>query len=224
LTTGNFTFNFVPEKYFYHKLKTMRTLLSLLLVCTFFSFVAADNPLTEKERKFAADLLKDTHTTLEKSVEGLSDAQLNFKATDSTWSVDGCVKHIATTEKAFLGAIEAALKNPPNPEKRAEIKVTDEQLVGFLENRSTKVKTSEQMKPENSPFKTTAEALSSIRETRKKLIDFVTTTQEDLRNHVIQLPFGVFDSYQVVLIIGSHCNRHTQQLEEVKANAAFPKN
>ena len=202
----------------------MKKLFSIVLLFTFFSFISADNTLTKKERKYAVDLLKDTQKALTKSIEGLSDAQLNYKASDSTWSVDGCVKHIAVSEKVLFGAVEDALKKPANPEKRADIKVTDEQLVGFLENRTTKVKTMDVMKPENSPFATTADALNSVSESRKKIIDFVNSTQSDLRNHVVELPFGTYDAYQVILIIGSHSNRHTQQIEEVKANPDFLKN
>jgi hypothetical protein len=52
----------------------------------------------------------------------------------------------------------------------------------------------------------------------------VNSTQDDLRNHVLELPPGTRDAYQVVLMIGAHSNRHTQQIEEVKSNPDFPKN
>ena len=201
----------------------MKKLTGIVMAFMLISFISADNPLTQKERKFATDLLKDTHKALEKSIEGLTSEQLNFKASDSTWSVDGCVKHIAVSEKILWGAVEDALKKPANPEKRADIKVTDEQLVNFLENRTQKIKTMDAMKPENTQFQTTADAVNSINESRKKIIDFVNSTQEDLRNHVVELPFGTYDAYQVILIIGSHSNRHTQQIEEVKAQAAYPR-
>jgi hypothetical protein len=202
----------------------MKKVLIAVLALALVSFVVSDGPLSKKERKYAVDLLKDTRKGVLNSVDGLSDAQLNFKATDSSWSVDGCIKHIAFSEKSFLGMIEDAMKKPANPEKRADIKVTDEQLVHFLEDRSTKYKTSEAMKPENSPFTSTADALSSFKESRDKLLAFVNSTNEDLRNHVIELPFGTYDVYQVILLTAAHSNRHTQQIDEVKANAAFPKN
>jgi hypothetical protein len=201
----------------------MKKLTGILMAFVLISFISADNPLTKKERKYAADLLKDTHKALEKSIAGLSDEQLNFKASDSTWSVDGCVKHIAVSEKILFSAVEEALKKPVNPEKRADIKVTDEQLVNFMEDRTAKIKTMDPMKPENTQFQSTADALNSINESRKKIIEFVRTTQDDLRNHVVELPFGSYDAYQVILMIGSHSNRHTQQIEEVKAQTGFPK-
>ncbi len=202
----------------------MKKLLSIFTAFVLLSFITSDNTLSQKERKFAKDLLTDTQKALVKSFEGLSDEQMNFKASDSTWSVDGCVKHIAIADKTLWGAVEDALSKPANPEKRADIKVTDEQLVGFLENRTQKVKTMDMMKPENSPFKSNEEAMNSINESVKKITDFVDTTTQDMRNHVVTLPFGTFDAYQVVLIIGSHTNRHTQQIEEVKSQAGFPKN
>lgn len=202
----------------------MRKLLVIVSAFALFSFIAADTPLTEKERKYALDLLTNTQTDLENAVQGLSDAQLNYKVNDTSWSVDGCVKHIAVSEKILWGAVEAGMKKPVNPEKRADIKVTDEQLVGFMEGRSTKIKTMDAMKPENTSFKSTADALASIKESRKKIIDYISSTKEDMRNHVIELPFGSYDAYQIVLIIGSHSNRHTQQLKDVKASAGFPSN
>jgi len=202
----------------------MKKLLSIVLGFMLLSFITSDNTLSKKERKFATDLLSDTQKALTKSFEGLSNDQMNFKASDSTWSVDGCIKHIAISDKTLWSAVEDALKKPANPEKRANIKVTDEQLVGFLENRTQKVKTMDMMKPENSPFTSTEEAVSSIYESVKKITDFIDTTSQDMRNHVVELPFGSYDAYQVVLIIGSHTNRHTQQIDEVKAQPGFPKN
>jgi len=202
----------------------MKKVLSIVLGFMLLSFITSDNTLSKKERKFATDLLSDTQKALTKSFEGLSHDQMNFKASDSTWSVDGCIKHIAIADKTLWGAVEDALKKPANPEKRANIKVTDEQLVGFLENRTQKVKTSDMMKPENSPFNSTEEAVSSINESVKKITDFIDTTSQDMRNHVVELPFGTYDAYQVALIIGSHTNRHTQQIEEVKSQPGFPKN
>ena len=201
----------------------MKKLLYLGLALVMFSFISADNSLTKKERKMATDFLKKTETGVEKAIAGLSADQLAFQETDSSWSVDGCVKHIAITEKMLWGMVEKAVNSPANPEKRANIKASDEEVIKMLEDRSHKVKTQEAMKPENTPF-ATEEALKSFKEDREKLISYVNSTKDDLRNHVIELPFGSFDAYQMILFIGAHSNRHTQQIDEVKSQADFPKN
>ena len=94
----------------------------------------------------------------------------------------------------------------------------------MIESREKKIQTSEPFKPENTPFKSAAEALESFQTNRTKLIEYVKTTDDDLRNHVGTMPFGQVDCYQMILFIGGHSNRHTQQIEEVMADPGFPKN
>jgi hypothetical protein len=202
----------------------MKNVFYATMAFVFFSFVLPGDTISKKERKDATDLLRDTHAAFLKSLEGLNNEQLNFKASDSTWSVDGNVKHLAVVEQTILGMVEDALKKPANPEKRTDIKVSDEQMIKNYENRTNKVKTLPSLEPQNVSFSSTSEALASLKQNREKAIDFINTTKEDLRNHVIEYPFGSYDCYQSILILGSHMNRHTQQIEEVKSNAAFPKN
>jgi len=202
----------------------MKNVFIASMAFVFFSFVLSGDTISKKERKDATDLLRDTHNTLLKSLEGLSEAQLNYKVSDSTWSVDGNVKHLAAVEQTILSMVEDALKKPANPEKRANIKVSDEQMIKNYENRTNKVKTIPSLEPQNISFVSTSEALASLKQNRQKAIDFINTTKEDLRNHVIEYPFGSYDCYQSILILGSHMNRHTQQIEEVKSQPGFPTN
>ena len=106
----------------------MKNVFIASMAFVFFSFVLVGDTISKKERKDATDLLKDTHNALLKSLEGLSEAQLNYKVSDSTWSVDGNVKHLAVVEQTILSMVEDALTKPANPDKRANIKVSDEQM------------------------------------------------------------------------------------------------
>ena len=119
---------------------------------------------------------------------------------------------------------DGVIKQPANPEKRSEIKMTDAQVIQMIESREKKVQTRDQFKPENTPFKTTTDALESFRSNRAKLTGYVKSTSDDLRNHVATLPLGQLDCYQMILFIGAHSDRHTRQIREVKADAGFPKN
>ncbi|MGZ5135584.1 MAG: DinB family protein [Flavitalea sp.] len=201
----------------------MKKLLLLLPLAFMLSFSVRDSVLTKKERKYAKEHLKETKKDLLKTVDGLSAAQLAFKVDSSRWSVEDCVKHIAMAEMGLWKAIQDGLSQPANPEKRAEIKMTDEQLVKAIQDRSTKFQAAEPMQPKNTPFKSAEEALNSFKEGRNKLISYIDDTQEDLRNHVINFPVGMMDAYQLVLLISAHSNRHTQQIKEVMADPNFPK-
>ena len=66
--------------------------------------------------------------------------------------------------------------------------------------------------------------IASFSKDRDKLVEYVNNTNDDLRNHVNPLPVGVFDSYQMILFVAAHSNRHMQQMNEVKADPNYPKN
>lgn len=198
-------------------------MLLALLVVTGLAGTLTPTSLNSKERKFAANFFKETKSEVVKSVKNLSDAQLDFKAAPDKWSVKECMYHIAIAEKNLWTMFEDAMKTPANPEKRSEIKVTDEQLIKMIEGRTMKVKTFEPFEPKNTPYKSLDDALSSFKETRMAHIKYIKNTTEDLRNHVIQTPVGMIDGYQMCLFIAAHSNRHFQQINEVKAEPGFPK-
>lgn len=201
----------------------MKQLLLLLPLAFIMSFSVSDSTLTKKERRFAKDHLKETRKDLLKTVRGLGAAQLTFKPDSTRWSVEECVKHIAMAEMGLWKMAQDGLGQTANPEKRTEIRMTDDQLLKGVKDRSAKMIAAEPLQPQNTPYKSMDEALSSFKENRSKLIKYIDDTQEDMRNHVIAFPIGLMDSYQVVLLISAHSNRHTLQIKEILADPNFPK-
>jgi DinB superfamily len=203
--------------------RTKGLFLLTLLVITGLAGTLKDTSLSKKERKSAISLMKDTKADVLKSVKELTDAQLNFKAAADRWSVKECMYHIAISEKNLWDMLEGSMKTAANPEKRAEIKITDDEFIKMMEDRSNKVKTVAAFEPQNTPYKSLDEAMDDFKPRRADHIRYLKSTTEDLRNHVVQMPFGWIDCYQLCLMIASHSNRHTQQINEVKADPNFPK-
>lgn len=197
-------------------------MLLTLLVITGLAGTVNVSSLSKGERKYAVGLMKETYKDALKAVKDLSEEQLNFKAAPERWSVKECFYHIAATEKALWMALEGSMKSPANPEKRSEIKVTDEEFVAMIKDRSRKAQAPEQIQPRNTGYKSLEEAMADFRMNRTGHIKYMKTSTEDMRNHVMQMPFGWVDCYQVYLMIGAHSNRHTQQMNEVKASTGFP--
>ncbi|MEJ0102799.1 MAG: DinB family protein [Bacteroidota bacterium] len=195
-------------------------LLALLVITGLAGTISGS--ISGKERKFAANLMKNTSTDVLKSINGLSKKQLDFKISKEQWSARECVYHIAASENDLWKWLETALKSPANPEKRSEIKFTDEQLIKILEDRTNKIKTTELFEPKNSPYKSIAEAVADFKQQRAQHIEYIKSTTEDLRDHVAETPYGWIDGYQLYLLIASHSNRYMQQIDEIKANAGFP--
>ena len=203
--------------------RTKGRLLLTLLVITGLAGTLKDNSLSHKERKNAMSLMKETKTDAIKSIKGLSEKQLNFKAAPDRWSVKECMYHLAITEKRSWDMLEASLKEQADPDKRAEIKITDEQLIKMMEDKDFKIKNASLLEPKNTTYKSLDEAINAFKSRRAAHIKYIKTTTEDLRNHVVQMPFGSLDCYQLCLMMASRSNWYTQQIEEIKADPKFPK-
>jgi hypothetical protein len=197
-------------------------LLFTSLVITGLAGTVKDNTLTNKERKYANDLLKSTKDAAIETTAYLSENQLDYKTAPERWSVKECMYHIAGAEKLLWGMLETAMKSPANPDKKSEDKVTDEQLVKMVEDRTVKAKAPEPIQPQNTGYKSLDEATEDFKLNRQEHIKYVNTTMEDLRSHFVQTPAGWIDCYQLILLIGAHSNRHTQQMQEVKDSQNFP--
>jgi hypothetical protein len=203
--------------------KTYGYLMLMFLVLSGLAGTPFSDALSKKERKFAADHMKTTKSEVQAAVKGLTEAQLNFKAAADKWSVQDCLFHIAASEKNLWVMLEGALKGPATPEKKSEVKMTDEQVVKVISSRENKVKTFAPLEPLNTGYKTLDEAMNDFKTNRANHIKYIKATSEDLRNRFVQLPFGTIDCYQFCLFISAHTNRHVQQMNEVKADAGFPK-
>jgi hypothetical protein len=203
--------------------KTYNYLLLLFIVFSGLAGTPTDDVLSKKERKFAAEQMKSTKAELQDAIKGLSPAQLTYKVSADKWSVQECAYHIAISEKTLWTMLETSMKAGPTPEKKKDLKVTDEQVIKMTEDRTNKVKTFSPLEPQNTPYKSLDEALNDFKTTRAAHIKYIKATSEDLRNHFVQMPFGMLDCYQLCLLISSHTDRHVQQLNEVKAGAGFPK-
>jgi hypothetical protein len=200
----------------------MKKLVLSLAVLTLFSFKLADVSLTADERKFAAEQLTKSRDLVLKTVKGLSPAQLNYKPTPESWSVAECAEHIAISEGNIWGMVDGALKPAADPSRRAEVKMSDDAVINAITDRTHKVKTGEAFVP-SGKFGSIDGILKEFNAKRKSHFDYMNTTQDDLRNHYAQTPFGTMDAFQVVLFMSGHCERHTKQMQEVMADANFPK-
>lgn len=187
-----------------------------------FMAITVTAQMTKEERSEASRYMLETSDELAKIIHKLSDEQLNFKPDAETWSVAECVKHIAISENFIWQIMDGALKTEPDPSKRSEVQVTDEQVKMFLEDRSQKVKTFPNLEPQNKTT-STKQTLKDFRASRKNHISFVRKTQEDLRNRYYEFPFGKTDVYQVLLFLSAHTRRHTKQIKELMAHSDFPK-
>ena len=179
--------------------------------------------VTQNEQAFLLDYYKKTANQLKNSVKGLSAAQLQYKPSAAEWSISQCLEHIIKTEKAIFDMTKQALEKPANPERKDEVKVTDQQLIDGMTDRSQKAEAPATLTGTGS-YVAAATAIKDFRAQRAEILAYIKTASiDDLRNHINDSPMGPVDSYHSMLFIAAHTARHTLQIEEVKSNDTFPK-
>jgi len=197
---------------------------ALLVVLTSAATRLAPGTLTPDERKFAIDYYEKTKARLQADVKGLSQNQLNWKADSTRWSVYQCTEHIALSETLIWQWVQMTEHQPATPEKRSQAtKMTTDQLIAAMTDRSHKFQAPEMLRP-GMQFPNEDAAVRAFVMRRDSTIDYINTTQDDLKDHFITHPvFGTMDLYEALIMLAAHTARHTLQLEEVMATPGFPK-
>jgi uncharacterized damage-inducible protein DinB len=199
----------------------MKKLILPLLFLVLVSFTSSETKLTDAERQLAITEMTKTNDHLLSAINGLSEDQLIFKASPDSWSIAECVEHIALSENNIFEMLQGTLQTEADPSKRGDVKMTDEQILKMIADRTNKVKTSEAFEP-SGKFGSHAETLNAFTTKRAENIGYVKTTEDDLRNRYVQLPFGTVDAYQILLFMSAHTERHVLQIEEVMDDENFP--
>jgi hypothetical protein len=210
--------------------KKAAALLPVAIVCFSLTSVVAQTAsstvsttLTPQEREFALKQLETTRDNFLKSIAGLSEKQWIFKPAPDRWSVAEVAEHITVSETTIFGLVPKLMQGPADPQKRDLVKGKDEIIIEKVPDRSHKVQAPEILRP-TGRFATEADLTKAFEEARKSNMDYIRTTNDDLRDHFFDHPMlGTLDGYQWLLLISAHSARHTAQIEEVKADPNFPK-
>jgi len=175
---------------------------------------------TPAERAHAVQYLSETRNGVAAAVQGLSDAQWNFKPAPDKWSIAQIVEHLAITEDLISKKVLVEIKTAPAGAADRDAKQVDATVVAKMTDRTTKYQAPEPIQPTGRW--THAEALQHLLDSRAQTISLVESTP-GLRDHVISHPaFGPLDGYEWALAAAGHSARHTQQILEVKADPNFP--
>jgi DinB superfamily len=183
--------------------------------------VASAQEVTPAEKDRALQYLETTKKNLLEATKGLSEAQWNFKPAQDRWSVAQVAEHIAAAEDFIRGIVKEKVMTAPAGEPGRDVKKTDEAVLARVPDRTTKAQAPEPLVPTNR-FGSPEGTLKHFIESRAATEDFLKTTP-GLRDHVTDSPLGKLDGYEFMLFIAAHSERHTKQINEVKADPNFPK-
>ena len=182
---------------------------------------ASAQEVTQAEKDKALQYLETTKKNVLESTKSLSEAQWNFKPAPDRWSVAQVMEHIAAAEDFILGMVKEKVMMAPAGEPGRDVKKTDEGVLAMIPDRTNKVQAPEPLVPTNR-FGSPEGSVKHFEESRATTEDFLKSAT-GLSDHVTDSPMGKLDGYEFVLLIAAHSERHTKQINEVKADPNFPK-
>ena len=178
--------------------------------------------LSPEEIKQAVSYLDKTRAGVLAATKGLTAAQWNFKPATNRWSVAEVTEHIAAAEDFLMTMIQDKVMKAPARTEAADVKALDAFVLQAIPDRSHKASAPEPLLP-NNRFGSPKASLKHFKASRANTIKFLKATK-DLREHAVDSPLGkMLDGYEWVLFLAAHSERHTKQIEEVKADPNFPK-
>lgn len=188
---------------------------------TFASLVAVPVAWGESPPELIEEL-RSSEARFLKAVNGLSAAQWNFKSAPERWSIAECAEHIAASEDFIRSIVEDKILVGAAPVASLDARrALDPQVLAKVRDRTFQAKAPEPLTPRRA-FGDGPGAVSKFREGREKTVALA--RRSGLRDHAAPHPlFKELDAYQWLLFLSGHTERHTEQIEEVKAAAGYPK-
>ena len=171
--------------------------------------------LSEGDRMFAIKYLKATHHDIVQTISELDDEAFNWKPEDGGWSVSNCLEHILLTETAFHSMVQSGLEGS-EADMEYDTAMADGMRIGTMTNRGFQATTLADFEP-SGKYDSKEDMIAALEESRMMLIEYLESTDADLRHHKMTIPLGEVDAYQVYLLVAAHSQRHTSQMKEVLA-------
>jgi hypothetical protein len=182
------------------------------------STVPATKSSTEIDKAGLLEALRKGGDAFLCSVAGVSEAACRLRPAENRWSVLECAEHVAVAEEVMLALVtgEKQARDPEGPKR-------DDRILRSGTDRSTRFAASDQSQPRGR-FSTLAEAVAHFQAVRQRTLRLVEQTGEDLRATEVKHPHhvvGVISTYECLLLMGSHAQRHALQIEEIKNSPAY---
>jgi hypothetical protein len=199
-------------------MKSFRVLALLILTVTVRLSAA---PMSDEDREHLLVHFQMTGQMVAEEVRGLSPAQLEYKASPDRWSIRECVSHLAVAEPDYWRDLMKAVKASPDMQGKKS-SATDADIMWYGIDRVVHTKTGGGHEKVDT-YKDLGDALGRFQTLRATMVEYIKTTNDDLRAHSFGDYGEIIDSWQWMLEISTHAERHIQQIREIKADPNFPK-
>jgi hypothetical protein len=192
----------------------------MIATVTLAAVVSAASPraaaLSELERQRLVAHLEMTSAWLADELADLTPSQAQFRPGANAWTIAEVLEHLVLVEDVYWQDLQSALKQPPAKGSA----MTDADVLWYGIDRTRKEQAIAGERPAGQ-LRVLKEGLQTYRTRHDRFLQFVKTTREDLRGHLV--PRQSCDAYQWALLISTHEQRHILQIREIKRDPRFPK-
>jgi hypothetical protein len=178
--------------------------------------------MSREDRTEAIRLLEESAVRLATAVRDVNEEQARFRpGGGDEWCIAQCVHHLALTERGILEDLREKVKHPPADPNRVADLVKDQLIRERVPTRARKVSAPEHFHPSRStPL---PQALAEFEAVRRESLEFARTEGAELRLYVRDhFALKTLDGYQWLLLMASHAQRHSAQIEEIKSHPDYP--
>jgi hypothetical protein len=158
-----------------------------------------------------------TNSWIADEVANLSPAQQHFRASAQSWNIIDCVEHLTLAEPEYWKLYQSSMKARAS-KKESPSEDIDRMWYGI--DRTVRQQTIPSEVPK-AKYADVGPALAEFLSLRATMTQYIRTTQEDWRHHMI--PEWNRDGYRWLLMVSAHSQRHILQIREIKHSPGFPK-
>src|SRR5579872_1490328 len=199
-------------------MKTIRILPLLVLTMTLRLSAA---PMSDTDREHLLVHFQMTTQMVAEQVKGLSPAQLEYRASPDRWTIRECISHLAVAEPDYWRELMDSVKAPADMKDKKST-ATDADIMWYGIDRVVHTKTGGGHEKVDT-YKDLNEAIGKFEALRVTMMDYIKTTNDDLRAHSFGEYGETIDCWQWMLEISTHSERHIQQIREIKNDPGFPR-
>ena len=195
----------------------MRTFLLVSAVLLSLSGARLNAEITPLERQRLVAHLEMTSSWLMSELSNLSPAQLEFRPAPGSWNILEVLEHLVMVGQIYWDDLQTAVRAKPFG------RVLTSQDVDLLWYGIDRTNREKAIPPEipKGQLRDLKAGLADYRKHHARLVEYVKTTKDDLRNRVVERQ-GC-DAYQWALLISTHEQRHILQIREIKTDPKFPR-
>lgn len=158
------------------------------------------------------------------AIAGLTPEQWAWKPAPERWSVGECAEHLARAEPFLRELAREAITQPVTAEELAKSHGKSATVLGFITDRSQRFNAPEGANPmTDGKVRTRAEVERDFNYDRGRTAELAFATADLTAYAKKHFGFQELDLAGWLYFLSGHTERHTLQIEEVKATAGFPK-